>query len=676
MKQNFIQKLAFKLRPDLADVTGLAQIGQLLNVYMVLLNAPLLLVSMAWLIYETDLQVLASAWPFMLMILAITVLFSRFRFELQLELRPGVILTSGGTLRFIVTLSAVFIFGPTAYWIAVFGSLINGLISLRGVVDLETRWSEISQLFIAAATGPITILTGLWAYERLGGVYPLPNLAFSSVGPAIVLLIADWLLPFILLAPVLIYFLRSPDIAGEDGMGLQNMLFFIVFSSALPNLALPFTILGAALYALNGPGVYLFFLSGALLASILASRLTDSVRQRAQRARELAALEELGRLIIAAPPDASTLSDILTDQFSKMFYVGRGYIWLMPDEVLYESPNAAFPELEKVQDTVQRGAEPHYLFSPVSADDPNRAGLAVPIQNDDGETLGGVYFRVRQQNARVMDFLPALQALAAQIASALYRAETHREALQKERMTNELELAGRIQANFLPEEIPALPGYEIAASLTPALQTSGDFYDFIPLPEGRLGVLVADVADKGTGAALFMALSRTLIRTYAFEHPDEPELVLQYTNQRVHADTQSQLFVTTFYGVIDPVSHTLAYVNGGHNPPYVFSPENPDDVQALIRTGVPIGIFEDAQWKRKTIPVRPGELMVFYTDGVTEAQSADENFFDDDRLLELGKANLQKTAPETHGAILNAIHEFVGDAPQFDDLTLVVIRRG
>jgi len=244
---------------------------------------------------------------------------------------------------------------------------------------------------------------------------------------------------------------------------------------------------------------------------------------------------------------------------------------------------------------------------------------------------GGVIFSIRQDAGKVKDFLPALQSLAAQIASALYRAETHKEALLKERMSNELELAGRMQANFLPEQIPNLPGYEIAASLTPALQTSGDFYDFIHLPDVRLGILIADVADKGTGPALFMALTRTLIRTYALEYPDDPALAFQRTNDRVYEDTQSQLFITTFYGIIDPVHHTLTYVNGGHNPPYLFRAAptaDPDDslilAESLTRTGIPIGMFEEAQWEHKCTTFHPGDLLILYTDGVTEAQNAAE----------------------------------------------------
>lgn len=251
-------------------------------------------------------------------------------------------------------------------------------------------------------------------------------------------------------------------------------------------------------------------------------------------------------------------------------------------------------------------------------------------------------------------------------------------------MANELELAGRIQANFLPEQIPTLPGYEIAASLTPALQTSGDFYDFIPLPNGRLGILIADVADKGTGAALFMALTHTLIRTYAQEYPDDPVLAFQLTNDRIHQDTQSQLFITTFYGILDPIQHTLTYVNGGHNPPILFhanapsptnEPTNQQTSQLLSRTGIPIGMFDDAKWTHKSVPFYPDDLLLLYTDGVTEAQNVAGEFFGEERLMELGQTCLNQPAQSIHDTLLQAVRSFVGLAPQFDDITLLNIRR-
>lgn len=244
-----------------------------------------------------------------------------------------------------------------------------------------------------------------------------------------------------------------------------------------------------------------------------------------------------------------------------------------------------------------------------------------------------------------------------------------------QKVGQELALAGEIQASFLPDALPDVPGWQIVATLEPARETSGDFYDFIPLPEGRLGILVADVTDKGMGAALYMALSRTLIRTYAAEYDSRPELTLSVVNRRILLDTHTDLFVTVFYGILDPASGSLTYCNAGHNPPYVISAHNGGLVQELRRTGIPLGILEDMPWQQDTVQLTPGDVLVLYTDGATEAQDRQEMFFGPERLLEIAQANLGHSAQQIHGALMAGIKKFVGDVPQFDDITLMVVVR-
>lgn len=239
----------------------------------------------------------------------------------------------------------------------------------------------------------------------------------------------------------------------------------------------------------------------------------------------------------------------------------------------------------------------------------------------------------------------------------------------------ELALAGEIQASFLPDQLPHLTGWQFTATLEPARETSGDFFDFIPLPDGRLGILVADVADKGMGAALYMALSRTLIRTYAAEYSTRPDLALSAVNHRILTDTHTDLFVTIFYGVLDPVSGTLTYCNAGHNPPYLLSTQKGVSVQELGRTGMPLGVFEEVTWQPHSAHVAPGDVLVAYTDGITEAQDRQEVFFGQERLLGTAKAHLGRSAQEIHEALMNEVHQFVGDAPQLDDITLMVLAR-
>jgi serine phosphatase RsbU (regulator of sigma subunit) len=269
---------------------------------------------------------------------------------------------------------------------------------------------------------------------------------------------------------------------------------------------------------------------------------------------------------------------------------------------------------------------------------------------------------------------PRHRALVEERLQAL-RADVYAQALAYQKDAQELAQAGKIQASFLPEVMPDIPGWQLVASLMPARETSGDFYDFIPLPDGRLGIVIADVADKGAAAALYMTSGRTLIRTFALEHPDFPELVIGEANHRITIDTHEGLFITVFYGVLDPVSGTLVYCNAGHNPPFLQLAQGNTAAQTLTRTGVPLGIVAETTWEQRTLQLLPGDVLVFYTDGVTDAQNSQELFFGTERLLASIQSNSGETAQYIHDAIQADIHEFAGGAPQFDDITLVILVR-
>ena len=290
--------------------------------------------------------------------------------------------------------------------------------------------------------------------------------------------------------------------------------------------------------------------------------------------------------------------------------------------------------------------------------------------------IGGIYLSLRRDPDAASSMLPAVQSCAAQIASALHGARVYAQQLAHESVSRELALAGQIQADFLPDVLPDVPGWQLAAMLAPARETSGDFYDVIPLPSGRLGILIADVADKGMGAALFMALSRTLIRTYAVEYETQPGLVLAAANRRILADTHAGLFVTVFYGVLDTTSGELTYSNAGHNPPYLLNSRDGNTVQELDRTGVPLGILDAGTWQQRLVHLAPGDVLLLYTDGITEAQNAQEAFYDEDRLRKVVRANLGRSARDIQDSVIAQVDAFVGDAPQSDDITLMVVVRG
>jgi serine phosphatase RsbU (regulator of sigma subunit) len=306
----------------------------------------------------------------------------------------------------------------------------------------------------------------------------------------------------------------------------------------------------------------------------------------------------------------------------------------------------------------------------------NAVIVAPIIDAESAETMGGIYLSPRREPEAVASLMPAVQSLAAQIASAVQSARNYAQVLAHHRIAQELATAWRIQASFLPDTLPRIAGWQLAATLKPARETSGDFYDIVPLPSKRLGILIADVADKGVGAALYMALTRTLIRTYALEYDSKPELVLSTVNHRLLTDIHYNTFVTVFYGILDLSTGTLTYCNAGHNPPYLLSAQNGGTVHALRRTGITLGIIENTTWGQESVQLATGDVLLLYTDGVTEAQNRQEAFFGDRKWLETVQANRGRSAQEIQDALLEEVREFVGDAPQFDDIALMVIVRG
>jgi len=270
-----------------------------------------------------------------------------------------------------------------------------------------------------------------------------------------------------------------------------------------------------------------------------------------------------------------------------------------------------------------------------------------------------------------------------QIEEVIARVETHLalRSLQMQlqdantKMMMELNLAGEVQASFLPRTLPRIPGWQLTITLQSSRETSGDFYDINLLPNGRLGILVADVVDKGAGAALFMALCWTLYRTYASEFLEEPESVLSAVNRRILEDTSARQFVTAFYGILDPASGCLVYCNAGHCPPFLFKVNADQDFEQLIRTGVPLGVFEDQTWKQSIVQLDSGDVMVLYTDGLTEAQNVDKVLFGENRLIEVIRGYMGHPAQEIQDGIIEELQRFVGDTSQSDDIVLSILLR-
>lgn len=252
-----------------------------------------------------------------------------------------------------------------------------------------------------------------------------------------------------------------------------------------------------------------------------------------------------------------------------------------------------------------------------------------------------------------------------------YIARLYQASREAERMSQELELASQVQTGFLPEAAPELPGWAFAAGWQPARELSGDFYDFIELEPG-LGLVVADVADKGMPAALFMALTRSVLRG-SVGATRAPERAVAQANRLLAADAAGGMFVTLFYAQLEPAG-TLRYVNAGHNPPLHLRAAA-GTVAPLARTGIVLGWDADAAFESRALELDPGDLLLIYTDGVTEAVSAAGEAF--------GEARLERYLLEHHHlgahALVQGLQEtlqrFTGGREPFDDITLLAAQR-
>ncbi|MEW5872455.1 MAG: SpoIIE family protein phosphatase [Chloroflexota bacterium] len=241
-------------------------------------------------------------------------------------------------------------------------------------------------------------------------------------------------------------------------------------------------------------------------------------------------------------------------------------------------------------------------------------------------------------------------------------------------LAQELAAAGKIQADLLPAQPPRLRGWDIAAHLEPARETSGDFFDFIPLANNNWGIVIADVTDKGMGAALFMALCSTLMRTYFTQYPTLPALAVSTVNDRLLSDSRGDMFVTAFYGVLETDTGRLRYVNAGHNPPLLVSCKKGQPVEPLRPTGMALGVSAEAHWGQKLVRFSPGDLLILYTDGITEAQDPRGRFFGDERLRQLSRTLHGRPAAHIQETLLSEVQRFSNDSLQ-DDVALMVIAR-
>jgi serine phosphatase RsbU (regulator of sigma subunit) len=265
------------------------------------------------------------------------------------------------------------------------------------------------------------------------------------------------------------------------------------------------------------------------------------------------------------------------------------------------------------------------------------------------------------------------RVLEATVAKRTHELAERNDALEQAQaqLKAELDVARALQIAILPSAFPARPGCDGAARMIPATTMGGDFYDFIELPDERIGLVVADVAGKGVPAAFFMAVARTNLREFAVQHAD-PGSCLVHTNNVLCAQNPLDLFVTVFYCIFDATTGLLCYANGGHNPPYLRRADGL--VEPLSGAGgLVLGVMPGVEFPNHTVQLRPGDRLVLYTDGVTEAFNRADEAYGVERLIAEVRQYGDGAAAALVERICRSVTTFAGVAPQSDDITLTVL---
>lgn len=286
--------------------------------------------------------------------------------------------------------------------------------------------------------------------------------------------------------------------------------------------------------------------------------------------------------------------------------------------------------------------------------------------------IGALDLQSDRQCAFSSDEAHYLEVLSQQVAVAVEDARLYEQSVERQQLEQELAFAREIQTSFLPKREPQIEGWSVAGVWQAARQVGGDFYDFIPQPEGRWGVVIADVADKGVPAALFMALSRTLMRAVAFSGR-APGDALARANELIQTDSASDLFVTMIYAIWDPGTAQVSFANAGHNPPLLCRANG--EISVLKSSGIALGVVDRLLPETIAFHIEPGDVFLLYTDGMTDALNTAGDEFGLARLQAVLAQSRHLDARGIADALMQAVDDFIADEAPFDDQTLVVLKR-
>ncbi|MGQ9770257.1 MAG: SpoIIE family protein phosphatase [Thermogutta sp.] len=409
---------------------------------------------------------------------------------------------------------------------------------------------------------------------------------------------------------------------------------------------------------------------------------------------KLRALIEISQNLGKAISVDEVLDKILTSLFNVFTQADRGFVILVDSETGKLVPRAVKtrrPE-DREQLRISRtivnsviaskqavlsadvATDSRFDLSQSIADFHIHSVMCVPLVGSDGKVLGVIQVDTRERKARfTLEDLEVLVSAASQVAVSVENAILHDASMREELLRRELALAHKVQQGFLPSEPPKLPEYAFFDFYDPAHEVGGDYYDYIFLPANRLAVIMADVSGKGIAAALLMAKLSAEIK-YCLASEASPQAALRRLNKVFCSDRWDDRFITLLLVVLDPITHHYWLVNAGHWPALLKKNNGEVRFVGTEKTGPPLGVSDDTNYDCFVGVFEPGDLLILFTDGIVDAMNVNDESFGQERVIEVLRRS--SGSPENVGNnLVEAVHRFVGQRPQIDDMCLVVVGR-
>jgi len=421
-------------------------------------------------------------------------------------------------------------------------------------------------------------------------------------------------------------------------------------------------------------------------------RALDDAKRAPQADRMLVVMNEVSRALLLHKP-LQELLEYVMDLIASHLPMDRGALFLMddsPEKLVPRAVRISNPHLQGGKMQISKGliemavARKLSVLTTDAAEDPRFANrqsiidmglhsaMCVPLETEK-EVLGVICAeRVSSREPFSEEDLKLLTLLANLAAVKIENARLVEDGQARERMERELRLAAEIQRGLLPKCCPTCGDFEIAADSLPSLHVGGDYYDFIPMADGRLGLTIADVAGKGVSASLLMASLRAALQSEARPGVD-PAALARKLSDFIYRSSAPNVFITCFYGQLNPTDGEFRYVNAGHNPPLLLAASGVP--VPLEGTGLALGMLSGTEYGEGRVAVSSGDVLILYTDGITESRNSEGKEFGIDGILAAVRGASGKKAEDILAAVFAALREFTGGADPDDDRTLMVIKR-